>query len=885
MRNFTFLTVLFLIFGTLVQAQELCTYRGMVMDSLQFPVFDASISAFDENNKSAGFTFSDREGEFKLDMECGKNYEIEIEHINYQPLVHKIELNRSMREQITLSSASVKLKDVIAQGRVPIKVKGDTIEYDADSFRTGSEESLEDLLKKLPGIQVEDGKVYYQGKQIHSIKVEGREIFGGNTKLLTKNLPSDAVDKIQLNQKFKANPFANSLQDEEQPELNIVLKEDKKNLIFGNVTVGGDADDHYDLQEKLFRFSRKTDATLISDFSTYGKEVFSNEDYFQFLGGISEFMEEGGSNALRNSMGSVMFGSGEKATNMSNHLGAFHFGYEPIKDLKLAAFALATDNHLNYESSVERIYPDFTQRDENTNDQNIFSFISRLRMDYTINNRSNLKYRVNFNQQNQDNFTDINSFLNDETEPYVFRKTNTKRNNTNVNQRLSYIRKVGTDHNFGLYLTHSHQRENPELLLNSTEQPFVGFFDFTEIDSNYSLFQNQELVSNTFQGLAVYNHLLTNLSNLRLKLGANFNQQKLENHIFNHEDLISSEFTPSNMDFDFTELYADATYTRKVNNFKFDIGTGIHQFKAENIGSHTPTKINITRLLPHFYGVYNFTSTKTIHLRYSQTFEIPQIKELTEAYNIQNYFNIYRGSADLRESRYHQASLSYNLFNYFQFLSFYATLSYSQKLDNFRTHGFYDEQIQFSTPFNAETPENNWSFSTYVSKRFTRVYTLKFNGSLNFSDFDSKSNDVVLNNKSNLYMATLTNSFKFRNKFEFDAGLSFVQNDYQNQLNDNQFVTWKPFLNTAWMLTDKVLLQADYEFNNQFSNSEKINENHDLGFRIRYRPAKSVYTYLQVGNLLGNDKIVGNSFNEFYTSISTRNTLGRYFIASVRFKF
>ena len=624
---------------------------------------------------------------------------------------------------------------------------------------------------------------------------------------------------------------------------------------------------------------------MISDFSTYGKEVFSNEDYFQFLGGISEFTEEGGSNALRNSMGSVMFGSGQKATSMSNHLGALHVGYEPIKSLNITAFALATDNNLRYNSTTERIYSDFSQRDENENDQNIFSFISRLRLDYTINNRSNLKYRINFNQQNQDNLTDINSFLNDETNPQTFRKTFNKRNNTNINQRLSYIRKVGSDHNFGLYLTHSHQKENPELLLNSTDQPFTGFFDFTNFNDNYTLFQNRELVSNTFQGLAVYNHLLTNLSNLRIKLGANFNQQKLENTIRDHDDIIENEFTPTDMDFDFTELYADATYTRKINKFKFDIGTGIHQFKVDNTGRQASTNINITRLLPHFHGTYDFSSTQSIRLRYTQTFEIPQINELTEAYNIQNYFNIYRGSADLRESRYHQASISYNLFNYFKFFSFYSSLSYSQKLDNLRNQGFYDEQIQFSSPFNVGNPENNWSFSTYASKRFTRIYTLKFNGNLNFSDFESKSNNITLNNTSNFYVATLTNTFKFRSKFELDAGLSYVQNDYKNQLNNNQFINWKPFINTAWMINTDFLLQANYEFNNQFSNGERINENHDLGIEFRYRPARKVYTYLQIGNLLGNDKIVENSFNDFYTTINTRNTLGRYFIASVRYKF
>lgn len=885
MQKIVFYFIILLFTTNFLHAQEKCTYRGMVLDSLQFPVYDASISAFDEDNISAGFTFSDKEGEFKLEMDCGKNYELEIEHVNYKPLIKKINLNKNLREQIILKNSSIKLEDVVAKGRIPIKIKGDTIEYDADSFTTGSEETLEDVLKKLPGIQVEDGKVFYQGKQINSIKVEGREIFGGNTKLLTKNLPSDAVDKIQLNKKFKANPFANSMQDEEQPELNIVLKEDKKNLIFGNLSIGGDADKHYDLQEKLFRFSRKTDATLISDFNTYGKEVFSTEDYFQFLGGISEFMEEGGSNALRNSMSSVMFGSGQKATSMSNHLGAFHFGYEPIKKLKIAAFALATDNNLRYNSTNERIYTDFTQRDEHTNDQDIFSFISRLKLDYTINSNSNVKYRINFNEQRQDNFSDIQSFINNETEANIFRKTKNDRNNTNVNQRLSYIRKIGSDSNLGIYLTHAFQKENPNMQLTATEEPFAGFFDFTNIDNQFQVNEKQDLVSNTFQGLAVFNQLITNLSNLRLKVGVNYNTQNLENTISDYQQVIENEFTPLDMDFTFSEIYADATYTRKIEKFKFDIGTGIHKFKTENIGRQTNSSMDIIRLLPHFKGEYNFSNAKSIRFTYEQTFEIPQIKELTDAYNIQNYYSIFRGSPNLRETRYHQARLSYNLFNYFKFFNLWTSISYSQKLDNIRNAGYFNDQIQFSTPFNSAAPENNWAFSFYASKRFTKIYTLKVNTMLNFSDFDSKTNGIELNNTSKFYTGSLTNSFKFRNKFEFDLGFRYSQNDYENQLNENQFVNWGPNITTAWMVSDAILLQADYDFNNQFSNGEKLNTNHDLNLKLRVKPMRKLYTYLTIGNILDNNKIVSNSYNDYYTSINTRNTLGRYFIASVKYKF
>ncbi|MDO5655862.1 MAG: outer membrane beta-barrel protein [Flavobacteriaceae bacterium] len=868
-----------------MSAQENCNFRGMIVDSLSLPVFDASISAFDENNKSAGFTFSDKEGEFKLDLQCGKTYEIEIEHIAFEQKIIRIELDKSRRERIDLKSSKIALKDVVAQGRMPITIKGDTIEYDADSFKTGNEENLEDILKKLPGIQVEDGKVYYQGKQINSIKVEGREIFGGNTKLLTKNLPSDAVDKIQLNQKFKANPFANSLQDEEQPELNIVLKEDKKNLIFGNISIGGNADKHYDLQEKLFRFSRKTDATLISDFNTYGKEVFSNEDYFQFLGGISEFSEEGGANSLRSSMNSVLFGSGDKSASMQNHLGAFNFGFEPSKKLNISAFALAIDNNLKYKSSISRFYSEFKQHDENINDQNIFSFISRLRLDYTINNKSNLKYRINFNAQNEDNITDITSFIDESESPALYRKTAHDRQNSNLYQRLSYIRKVGRDHNFGLYLTHSIQNETPHLYLNSTEEPFSGYFSVTPEEGNYNLNQLQELTSQTFQALSVYNHLITNLSNLRVKIGANINHQKLDNQIFDKNTLINNEWTPTRMNFDFTELYADATYTRKINKFKFDLGTGIHRYNSENTGSHAGHSIEITRLLPHFQARYEISSSNSLNFTYKQTFEIPQIRELTEAFNIQNYYAISQGNSMLRETRYHQARLNYSLYNFYKFFNLFASVSYNQRLDNIRNEGYFNNLIQFSSPFNSKTPEENWNTYLYVSKRFTKIYTLRINGNASWSNFSSRNNNFELNNQNTLYTANMANIFKFRKKFEFESGLKWSNFNYTNELNTSEFTDWTPYTTFAWSVNEDFLIQGDYEYRLQYSEGEEINSNQNLNISFRYRPAKRVYLYFTAGNLLGDDKIVRNGFHDFYTSISSREILGRYFVGSIRYKF
>ncbi len=877
-------------------AQQQCKFRGMVVDSLDIPIYDASISAFNENNEGVGYTFSDKEGEFMLELPCDKKYELEVEHLSYNSLVYKVNLDKSKRERIEMSPNKVNLKEIIAQGRVPIKVKGDTIEYDADSFKTGQEENLEDILKKLPGIQVEDGKVYYQGKQINSIKVEGREIFGGNTKLLTKNLPSEAVDKIQLNKKFKANPFANSLQDEEQPELNIVLKEDKKNLIFGNTTVGGDADTHYDLQEKLFRFSRKTDATLISDFNTYGKEVFSSEDYFQFLGGLSEYMEEGGSNALRNSMSSVMFGTGQNATEMKNNLGALHLGYEPNDRLYLTSFAMATDNTLKYKSTTNRIYNDFTVNDVNENDQSIFAFISRLKLNYSINDRSDITYRVNFNTQENENNQNNESFFNESPMASSFRKTYSDKTNYNLNQRFSYIRKVGEDDNFGLYLTHQYQKEIPDWNLNIQPEdslgiPFNGLFTLVPQDSLYNLNQTQKLKSNTLQGLAIYNHLITNLSNIRFKLGGNVNASTFNNTISSFQDVLQDPNAVSDADFKYGEYFLDATYTRKIGEFKMDAGVSVNYFKVNNSTPTAKSEFNFWRLFPHLKAEYKFSSNQRLNFNYDLTNEIPQIKELTPAYQIQNYYSLYTGNPNLSEAQFHKLNLSYSYYNFYKFFTLYTGLSYNRRVKGIRTANFIDAFNQIDSPINVPNPENNFSANVYVSKRFTKKYSLKFNGSANLSDYTTysaftQSPDFEENpSKSNSYFGQITNTFKLKKKVELDLGFKYLNSSFTNRFNDNTFNTYSPFATLAWVVTDKILLQSDYTLSSQYNNGDLLNNNNDWNASIRIKPYKKLYVYFIGGNLLNNNEQVSSSFSNNFTSITNRQLLGRYFLATVKFKF
>ena len=896
MKNLLYL-ILFLFTTVVAHAQD-CKLKGTVLDENGIPVTDASVSVFDAKNEGKGFVFTNIEGEFEISLPCNQPYEIEIEQPGFETLVKKIDLTGNKNEKIKLirGGESISLKETIIKAQQAIKIKGDTIEYDADSFKVGNEEVLEDILKKLPGIEVENGKVYHKGKEITTITVGGREVLGGNTKLLNKNLPSDAVSKIQLNTKFKSNPFASSLQEDEQASLNIELKEDMKSLMFGNATIGGDADKHADVQLKTFYFSEKMDATVINDFNTYGKEVFDRDDYFSFFGGFSEFNAEGSIYSLRGGSTNLSFGSNSNAAEMNTYNGAAHFGYEPKKSLKISGFGLVNTNNIRYKSTVERAHSTgLIEKDVSENKNNLLSAMGRLRIDWNPNEKGEVKYRLNFNYTGNEDEQGVNRFKDDN---YLgFNKNITDRKNYNISQTLSYIRRVGRDHNIGFYLRHQYQKETPDLFMDS-EEPLFHPFDNTALNGRYLINQNQKFDANTFQVYSVYNHLINNTTNLKLKIGTNFSFQDFDNKIYDQNNLLTTDNNNNNLvtdtGFDYNETFADATITKKFGKFQADLGAGISLFSEKaKFKDGREVNFNDTRFLPHGVLRYNFNNATSITANYSQSYSYPNSKDLTDSYVIQNYRSLFYGNSNLRQALTHSASLNFHHFNSFNFFNIFANLSYSLRDNSIQTvssstlSSFVSQtNTLINSPFNDETYSGNLN----VGKRFYKWYQARFNGNLSYSNSYtytralSDTDFVEINNKNFTQNYTLTNIFTIKKKLEFKAGLNVSLSKFESRF-EQEFVNWRPFGDIAWSITDKLLLQSDFSYRLQNRDGVRINEAKELNASIRFNAFKKTYLTFVAGNILGNNVIVNNSFSDNLITTSTTDVLGRYFLVNLRYKF
>ena len=277
------ITIGILFFGISNLLAQNVVLSGVVSDSTNTPLVNANILAFPKNtDESTQFAITNDKGEYVLRLEKEVAYSIEVSYLGYQKLVFEHTATQDETKNLMMLPRNNELDEVVLEYKIPIEVKEDTITYQTDAFVTGEERKLREVLKKLPGIEVDrEGNVTAQGKKVTKVLVEDKTFFTGNSKLAVNNIPADAVDQVQVLDNYNKIGFLKGLQDSDELALNIKLKEDKKKFAFGDMEAGGGVKDRYLVHPNLFYYSPKTNINFIGDLNNIGIKSFTFSDYLE----------------------------------------------------------------------------------------------------------------------------------------------------------------------------------------------------------------------------------------------------------------------------------------------------------------------------------------------------------------------------------------------------------------------------------------------------------------------------------------------------------------------------------------------------------------------------------------------------------------------------
>ena len=641
------------------------------------------------------------------------------------------------------------LDEINIVSKMPVVIKGDTIIYNADSFKNGSERKLEDILKKIPGMEVNDaGEIEVEGKVVEKVMIDGKEFFSGDTKLATKNIPSNAVDKIQVLRNYGDVSQLSGVQDnQDRVALNIKLKKGKKNFWFGDVTAGiGDSPNTglYLFQPKLFYYTPKYTINVIGDINNLGDVVLNRNDLRNFGGG---FRSQSPSNGTNINLGTAGIGSltasARNANRIETKLSAFNFSYTPNKKLDLSGFLVFSNNSNGQQNnrSVDYVDPatpdDFTQSiTDQTSSTGLFSF----RSVYKPNFDNQMNYNVTGRFSNDRRTDDVNSLVlsdireTEESTPF------------NISQNLSYFYTANEKNIFALEVQHLLQDEDPfyvaslendPLNNNPTDDPLLerledGFDDAAEtlgLDRSnlfYTLNQNRRVKSNQLDAKLDYYYILNNKSNLNVVAGTILSKQNFDSQFFQVLDNgsivnpnptipgVTDPQTTNDTEYNFTDIYAGLRYRLKTGIFTITPGFTAHSYVSKNTQYGTESfEDKFTKILPEFRLVAQFKQSESLQFNYTQRVNFTDVNSVARGIVANSYNSFFTGTEDLTNATTHNLNLNYRSFNLFNYTNVFARISYVKTIDQINSNSIFEPGSVVSSSTLLNSPFDNERFTAF----------------------------------------------------------------------------------------------------------------------------------------------------------------------------
>ena len=808
--------------------------KGIISDSLEIPLQSASIVAINKaSNALETYALSDEKGFYKLSLKESTAYKIQVSSLG---LITINDLIETSKEDITKNytlRADIVLDEVIV--KLPIEVRGDTLIYNADSFKSGSERKLEDIIDKLPGVEINDsGQIEVEGKVVNKLMVNGKDFFDGDTKVGTKNIPSSAVDKIQVLRNYsEVGQLSGVRNSQDNFAINIKLKQGKESFWFGNITAGGgDAPDEnlYLLQPKLFYYNPKYSINIISDINNIGEVALTRRDIRGFGGGFQSPSSRSGT-SINLGDNSLNFLTNERnALKIENKLASANFSYSPKKSLDISGFLIYNNSRIlsNEISSIRYINADVEIPDEATEESNTelsSQGLVKLSASFKPNFSNQIDYdilaRTSDDSQQKNNLSSVLGVTNqfDEVTPY------------NINQNLKYYFTLNEDNIFAFEAQSIIKDEDPfyNAILENDPQGLDPFDTTAEVlgldktQASYNLGQNRRIQTNQLDAKLDYYNIIGPRSNINFTLGTILSRQQFNSNIFQFLEnnskldptpLFNDGIAQNDIDYKFNDAYIGVHYRFKSGKFTITPGFSVHSYGNKNDQFGTIVEDNFIKFLPDFETRIQLKKGESLTFNYNMRNQFTDVTRLARGLVFNSYNNIQFGEPDLQNALSHNISMLYRSFNLFNYTNVFARAAYSSNIDQIRGLTNFENVIRTSSYFNSNFADENFNLFGRIQRTFGKV-----RASLRTYFNYSKINQFIQQKRSLNESFTQVYTPEIRTNFRVAPNISLryrysISNNIQGT-RETKFITKAPSIDFDAYIIKKFTFKSNYSYNIQ----------------------------------------------------------------------
>lgn len=866
---------------------------GKVTDSLQQPLGYANILAIpNSDNISVSFAITENNGSYKLKLQQNQTYKLTTSYLGYLPQSITINTtNQDLTKNFVLKENPDQLDEVILNYTPPVTVKKDTITYKVDAFRTGEERKLREVLKKLPGVEVDRiGNVTVQGKRVTKVLVEDKTFFTGNSKLAVNNIPADAVNEVEILDNYNEVAMLKNLQDSEDMAMNIKLKEDKKKFAFGDVEVGAGIKDRYVIHPNLFYYSPKTNVNLIADFNNQGIKSFGFRDYLEFEGGFGKLMRDASSYfGLFNSDFARYLNNQDFKAN-TNQFGAFNIRYSISDHTDISGYVITSKAKTQTENNVLNEYTSFedpfAEDRTTTNNLNNFFTIGKITIDYDPSFKEDFAFNSFVKVTNNDSkgrIVTINPTQNNNI------TTITDIKGLNLKQNISYSRKLSKDHTGTLEATYNYQNDKPITNWITNQQILQGLIPLEDADI-YNILQTKKSNSHTFNAIVKDYWVLNNFNHIYTSAGINsafntFYNQDIQQFSNGNINNFSSNGFGNDFGYNFVNTFLGLEYKFQIGKTTFKPALYYHFYSWNTKQFEDKFFNNKALLLPQFTTKVEFNNSEKLNFRYKLNARFPAINRLANNFILNSFNSVFKGNTNLENQLYHSATLSYYKFSLFRNLNINAATSFNKKVKHFKNVTQLQGIEQFSTQIMFDEPEHNWNVNGSISKKINKI-RYKLRSRFSYNDFYQILNNQTNKNISKSISSTGSIETFFKDFPNLEIGYTKDFNNYRALGNITKFENDRFFTYLEYDFLKDFILKADYSFDNYFNtNSNTKNTFDTANASLFYQKEDSPWGFeVSVSNLFDVSFKQQNSFSSFLISDSKTFILPRIIIFKVAYK-
>ena len=878
---------IFLFFITILHSQSII--KGKVTQNDNQPIVSASIILKNDTGETTFFTFTNELGNFEINTNDTGKFTISVNSLGYEEKSAEIILekkNDTKNINFKLNTKLLELEEVFIESKKPITIKNDTIVFNAKSFIQGNEQVVEDLLKKIPGLNVAtDGTIKVGNQEIEKIMIDGDDMFEKGYKILTKNMPVNPIDKIELYQNYSNNKLLKGVENSNKVALNLTLKEDYKRQWFGNAILGYGlvSENRYDARSNIMNFGKKTKYYFITNINNVGEDATGDINHlirpyrFDEPATIGDDQSAKTLIALNSSLPNLK----QKRVNFNNaemlSLNSIFTISEKIK-IKTLGFFNTDENDLirNSFQTFSNNNLSFTNTENFKGRKKQITGFGKIDLTYDISKRKMFEYVGKFNKTDENNSSNLlfnNNLLSEKL----------KSDNQLIDQKIVLTNKL---------------KENKVLLFSgryineSTPQKYsVNQFIFQDLFSENAnnTIQNSQ---NKMEFLGFEAHMLNKKNNedlFEIKVGNQLRVDKLNTsfELFNNNlSLNLPNGYQNNLKYTTNDIYVSLKYLFKFNNFKLLTQSDFHQVFSQLKSFENKKNQSPFFAVPKISLDWIINEKNKIITTYSYSTTNAGILDVYSNFVQTGFRSFSKGLEEFNQLNSSSAIINYSYGNWGDKFFANTFILYSNNNDFYSTNSIIAQNYSQTEKIIIKD-RNFLSVSSNIDYYFNPIKSnFKINFGITKTNFKNILNNSELREVNNLgaeYGFEVRSGFKTFFNYHFGSKWNYnqVKTTIENNFTDNM-----SFLDLSFMLGNKFNLQIQSE-RYVFGNLDKQNnEYYFVDAEARYTAKKNKLTFYLTGNNLFNTETFRNYYlSDINTSKTEYKIQPRYVLLKMEFRF